>query len=182
MSYSQQFSLQLKRHLWSRLTGTQDRDPPRMPLEVHRQITIKRDKVYPSSGMRTHYTSYDTTKTWDYIAADKHANIIMSSRTGTMGQHIYARVLGLFHLHARNGSQKVERIDVVWVQYYAVVNENSVGGRCYPKLQLPTTRDSYDFIDPHDISRGCHIIPDFASGRRTENSQNHIYKYYFVNM
>lgn len=35
-----QFSLRLKRHLWSRLSSPQDRDPARTPIEVHCQITM----------------------------------------------------------------------------------------------------------------------------------------------
>lgn len=149
---------------------------------MHRRITIKGDKVYPSSGINVYYTAYDTTEARDYIAANKHANILMLTRTGTIDQTRYAQVRGLFHLHARKDSQKVERLNVMWVQYYTVVDQNSIGGRCYPKLHLPTTHELYDFIDPQDICRGCHIIPDFASGQHTVNSENQIYKYYFVNM
>lgn len=148
---------------------------------MHRRITIRGDKVYPSNGIRVYYIAYDTTEASDYIAANKQANIMLK-RTGAIGQPIYAQVLGLFRLHAQKDSGNVQGLDVMWVQYYTVVDGNSVGGRCYPKLQLPTTQESYDFIDPQDISRGCHLIPDFASGRQAVNSENQVYKYYFVNM
>lgn len=180
--YPQKFTLRLKRHLWSRLSISRDQEEPRSSFEIHCQVSIRNDKVYPSNGMRVHYTAYDTTKAFDYIAADKHANVMISARTGTQGLHAYACVLGLFHLYARNGSQEAEKLEVAWIQYYDVVDEDSVGGRCYPKLRLSTGHDSFGFIDPQEIIRGCHIIPDFASGMQLGCQDKQTYKYYFVNM
>lgn len=111
------------------------------------RITIKCDKVYPSSGIRAYYIAYDTTEACDYIAANKQQVNIKLTRTGAIGQSSYAQVLGLFRLHARKDCRNVERLDVMWAQYYAVVDENSIGGRCNQRLQLPTTtHESYNFF------------------------------------
>ena len=92
----------------------------------------------------------------------------------------YARVLGIYHANVVYvGPGMVDytpkRIDFLWVRWYQHVNESgsTSGGPCklhqvyFPPLSAD---DSFGFLDPADVLRGCHIIPTFSQHRRYQNS------------
>ena len=63
-----------------------------------------------------------------------------------------------------------QRFDFLWVRWFSVVDPASSG---WNSLTLdavsfpPMNRDdSFGFVDPQDVLRGCHILPAFAKGKQ----------------
>lgn len=89
----------------------------------------------------------------------------------------YAHILGIFHVNAIYiGPGMVDytprQLDFLWVRWY----QHDRHGRdptgwdsylldqiSFPPMALSS---SFGFIDPADVLRGCHIIPNFAKGKR----------------
>lgn len=62
------------------------------------------------------------------------------------------------------------RMEFLWVRWYELVEgrHSSWGARKLDRLRFPALANdsSFGFIDPHNILRGCHVIPAFSQGRR----------------
>ena len=92
---------------------------------------------------------------------------------------LYARVLGVYHanvIYTGPGMRdyKARRLDFLWVRWYEVVDPASSG---WSSSQLDCVRflpmsrdDAFGFVDPTDVLRGCHIMPNFAKGKRHADS------------
>ena len=68
------------------------------------------------------------------------------------------------------GAAEHRRLDFLWVRWYEVVDPASSGWHS-SKLDsvrfLPMNEDdAFGFVDPQDVLRGCHIMPNFAKGKR----------------
>jgi hypothetical protein len=61
-------------------------------------------------------------------------------------------------------------MEFIWVRWYKIMESHRTGWGTHrlDRLEFPPIdeADSFGFIDPSDIMRGCHIIPAFASGKR----------------
>jgi hypothetical protein len=68
---------------------------------------------------------------------------------------------------------EARRFDFLWVRWYEVVDPASSGwkGSTLDRVRFPPIHgiDSFDFVDPKDVLRGCHILPCFAKGKRHES-------------
>jgi hypothetical protein len=88
---------------------------------------------------------------------------------------LYARVLGVYHanvIYIGPGmySYEARRLDFLWVRWYEVVDPTSSG---WGSLRLDSVRfppmnqeDAFGFLDPKDVLRGCHVMPNLAKGKR----------------
>ena len=88
--------------------------------------------------------------------------------------YIYTRVLGIFHVNATYiGPGIIDycscRINFLWVRWYQYMEEGAGWGAstldrvCFPPM---ADEHAFDFVDPDDVLRGCHIIPQFSHGPR----------------
>ena len=88
--------------------------------------------------------------------------------------YIYARVLSIFHVNATYVGPGVvdyhsHRIDVLWVHWYQYVEESAgwdtatVDRVCFPPM---ADEHAFGFVNPDDVLRGCHMIPQFSCGLR----------------
>ena len=102
-----------------------------------------------------------------------HNNIMLLARDGSNHRFCYARVLGIYHanvIYMGPGSKDFlsRRIEVLWVRWFELtdlpVNWNA---RRLDSVRLaPINRaDAFGFIDPGDVLRGCHLVPNFAAGK-----------------
>jgi len=87
---------------------------------------------------------------------------------------IYARVLGIYHanvIYVGPGmlDYQPHRIEFLWVRWYQNVGVEHTGWNSrklnHIQFLLSSTGDAFDFIDPSDIVRNCHIVPAFAGGK-----------------
>jgi hypothetical protein len=99
-----------------------------------------------------------------------------SSGAGSASDHPfrYARVLGIYHANVVYvGPGKTDyqprRLEFLWVRWYRSVDTFHSGWSTQKldRVQFAsmTDEDAFDFVDPADVLRGCHIVPAFASGK-----------------
>jgi len=65
---------------------------------------------------------------------------------------------------------EARRLDFLWVRWYEVVDPEASGWRSsrLDSIRFPPMNeaDAFGFVDPKDVLRGCHILPNFAKGKR----------------
>ena len=150
---------------------------------VEEQIYIAADRLYKHKLMRLNYTTYDVRRAQDIVnPSTSHCNVMLladhisSDAVDSHSRHpyIYARVLGIFHVNATyvgpgTVNYRSRRIDVLWVRWYQYVKDSAGWGTealdrvCFPPM---TDEHAFGFIDPDDVLRGCHIVPQFSCGLR----------------
>jgi hypothetical protein len=142
--------------------------------------------MYKHSLMHLNYTTYDVRRAQDVInPLTSRCNIMLlgeadvdDSTAGEQDPYLYARVLGIYHVNATYIGPGIidyrsHRIDFLWVRWYQCVDEcksrhTSLDRVCFPPMAEP---DTFGFVDPDDVLRGCHIIPHFAQGLRHLDGQ-----------
>jgi hypothetical protein len=136
--------------------------------------------MYRHNLMRVNYTTYDVQRSQDNINAStpRHDVMVLANpdddTSACSRPFRYARVLGVYHVNAIYvGPGMVDyqphRMEFLWVRWYRTVDALATGrkGRMLDRLQfLPMTDDeTFGFLDPSDVLRGCHIIPVFSKGK-----------------
>ena len=158
-----------------------------MPLDVdassveseiilHTQVLLKNDRIYRHRLMRINYTAYDVRRMQDSINPNTdHRDVILLSDTPTSTAHpfCYARVLSIFHANViYNGPALTDyqprRLEFLWVHWFEVIESHQEQNA----YKLDVLRfvpmhedDAFGFIDPADVLRSCHLIPDFSKGK-----------------
>jgi hypothetical protein len=169
-------------------------------------VFFKNDSIYHHKLLRFHYTTYDVRRGTDIVNAGTSRHNVMlladdnaDGLTGSSNSHpfLYARVLGAYHanvLYTGPGMQnhEAQRFDFLWVRWYELVNPASSGWSSskLDAVHFPPMHqaNSFGFVDPKDILRGCHIIPAFAKGKRHTNGvgvsrcakDHHDYRLYYI--
>ncbi|KAG2741806.1 hypothetical protein P692DRAFT_201726163 [Suillus brevipes Sb2] len=177
--------------------------PPCSDSEV--RVFIKADRMYRHNLMRLNYTTYDVRRAQDIInPSTSHCNVMLlgqangDSTDGGQHPYLYARVLGIYHVNVTyigpgmiNYSS--QRIDFLWVRWYqhVDVDEGSSWRTPLDRVYFPPMAepDTFGFVDPNDVLRCCHVIPQFAQGlRRSDGSgvsncaQDKLdWRFYFIN-
>jgi hypothetical protein len=146
-------------------------------------IFLKSDRVYQHKQSRFHFTTYDIRRGTDTInPSTSRCNVMLladnadiTDSSSTEHRFLYARVLGVYHtnvVYTGPGMHdyQARRLDFLWVRWYEVVDSASSRRS---KSRLDSVRfppmngeDAFGFVDPRDVLRGCHIIPNFAKGKR----------------
>ena len=96
------------------------------------------------------------------------------------GSHhfLYARVLGAYHanvIYTGPGvrDHEARRFNFLWVRWFEVIDPTSSGwsNSTLDLVRFPPMQhsDSFGFVDPREVLRGCHILPAFAKGKRHTN-------------
>jgi len=126
------------------------------------------------------YTSYDLRRRQDVINPNSHPDVMVLSCEDGEGVHPfwYARVIKVFHLlvlHSGSSPQaedipmEPKRMDVLWVRWFGL-NVDSQGGWSKKHLHgvsfIPWDEPAaFGFLDPAQVIRGVHLIPNFLRGR-----------------
>ena len=150
-------------------------DSSDIPLSRLNHVVFKGNKIYRHRLLRINYTTYDLQQEFDSInPRTDHCDIMLLSNLDDDHPFCYARVLGIFHaniIYTGLGSKdfKSRRIEFLWVRWFEVIQDRF---SLWEQLALDTVRflpmdnkDAFDFVDPTNVLRGCHIIPSFADGR-----------------
>lgn len=186
----QDFLPKLEEHLLSRIQSILRKENGDLEHDNHMQglhgrprnsILFKSDRIYPHKIMRINYTTYDTRRSQDVInPSTPHRDIMMLNDSFVSDDHqqshpyCYARVLGIYHaniIYAGPGmiDYQAKRMEFLWVRWYrhTELTQISWGSHRLDRIQFPPMAedDSFGFVDPSDVIRGCHIIPAF-SGRK----------------
>jgi hypothetical protein len=130
--------------------------------------------------LRVHYTSYDLRRQQDVINPASKPDIMMLSCEDGEDVHPfwYARVVKIFHVFVRHhGSasqmehtpMEPQRMDVLWVRWFGL-DADVRGGWANKRLHgisfIPWDEPgAFGFLDPAQVIRGVHLIPNFPQGR-----------------
>lgn len=165
-------------------------------------ILFKNDRMYRHNLARFNYTTYDVRRAQDVINPNTpHCNIMLLAGDSegrydeTQHPFLYARVLGIYHVnvvYTGTGSldYAARRIEFLWVRWFkptgSPVNwrDMRLDSISFPPM---AHEDSFGFVNPSDVLRGCHIIPAFVSGNvhsdsiglsRCANDSRDYHRYY----
>ena len=209
---AQNFILKLRNHLLGRLRNPDMADDgTQYPLANLGDVHIVNDRIYNHKTLRMNFTTYDMRRDYDIINPSKHANIMAVSPGFDPNLNyaedghpfVYARILGIYHAEViysiPNTQSSIARtMEFLFVQWYRrdITYKAGFLHRRLHRLSLCASdaEDSFGFLDPDDVIRGCHLIPAFAHGKltsedpasgisqgeQTEDALN--WKYHYVNL
>ena len=151
---------------------------------THDFIFFKSDCIYHHKLLRFNFTTYAVRRKTDIVKPGmSQCNVMLissdcaDSSASNSHHFLYAQILGAYHanvVYTGPGMHdyKVRCFDFLWVQWYEDVDPGSCG---WSNSSLDSVRfsslndnESFGFVDPVDILRGCHIIPAFSSSKRQE--------------
>ncbi|KAJ3512820.1 hypothetical protein NLJ89_g3299 [Agrocybe chaxingu] len=146
-------------------------------------------------------SQYDVRRGQDSLSSRKRSDIMMLSRNPNDAHPFeYARILGIFHVdvvdHSPGSNEKPTSVEVLWVRRFCVDRSYEAGfrrKRLWRVQFLPSSDpDSFGFVHPDEVIRGCHLIPSFRYAGTDEYLQGESiardpdelddYKYYYVNI
>jgi len=143
------------------------------------KIFFKGDRMYRHHLARFNYTTYDVRRSQDVVNPHtSHCNVmLLAKREGTEAtsahQFLYARVLGLYHVNVvYTGPGMLDytprKFYFLWVRWFDYVGrtvrwrDQRLDSLGFPPI---SSHHAFDFVDPRDVLRGCHIVPAFQDGR-----------------
>ena len=166
-------------------------------------MLIENDRLYEHKLIQLNFTTYDVHHGTDLIHTGTSRRDIMllannlSAEMGNLHPFLYTRVIGVYHANVIYAGPNLHhcdahRLDFLWVQWFEVV-ASTHGDSFHSALEAvqfpPMTRtESFGFVDPKDVLRGCHMLPAFAKGLRHPNGagisrcakDNQDYNLYYV--
>lgn len=140
------------------------------------QLRFHQERIFEHATLRINYTSYDVRREYDTINPSTPSRFVMlpadRSQDPTSHRFLYVKVIGIFHANVKYQMQPPRRMDFVrvrWLDYdynqpagWEELKLDRVG---YQKCRADAdVLNSFDFINPADIVRSCHLIPDFRAG------------------
>ena len=188
LTSEQDFLPKLKQHLLSRILlmlrseNSEDQTHPSNPQDCDpNSVLFQHDRMFQHNLLRINYTTYDVRRSQDVVNAHtSHCNVMVfdepSDDSGSGYNHPFkhARVLGTYHVNVvyvgpgMRGYQP-RRMEFLWVRWYKndAVEFNGWDMQKLDRIRFPPIAegDSFGFIDPSTVLRGCHLIPAFARGR-----------------
>ncbi|KAF5332762.1 hypothetical protein D9611_005092 [Ephemerocybe angulata] len=196
---STNFIRELKNHLLPRfiaaqlpgITKPQVEEVIRVEQLDWSNVVLKSDKLYSQKIMRIKYTTYEARRNEDVIHLDTEQSNVMllqpeysyhsGDDSSTLAPHPfrYAKVIGILHAEVgyvgemgRDGVEyRYHPLDVLWVRWYRPLVAPAGSKLELDKAELLPidSPGSHSFVDPLDVLRACHIIPQFRLGRRHAN-------------
>jgi hypothetical protein len=160
--------------------------------------------MYKHKTVRINYTSYDVIRQQDVInPSTPHRFVLLPAEFDEDAQghpFLYAKILGVYHANVIYNGRPPHRMEFVHVRwlYYDYDRPGGWNTRRLDHVSYETCRtdqdilDSFDFVDPKDIIRAVHLIPNFCLGisRNLLNTQHSIghdnpefgdWQHYYVN-
>ena len=138
------------------------------------QAVLKDEQIYGHNLFHINYTAYDVRRTQETVnPRTDHCDVMLLSHQPSAHPFCYARVLGVYHtnvIYIGPGFKDYQsrRIELLWVQWFDILDHpagwdhTTLDSVKFPPM---ADADAFDFIDPADVLRCCHIIPAFADGQ-----------------
>jgi hypothetical protein len=142
-------------------------------------LFFKNDRMYHHNLIKVNYMTYDVRRAQDVINPNTpHCNIMLLACPDDLEANanhpfLYARVLGIFHVNVVYAGPGMlnyvpRRVYFLWVWWFQYFGRTSVtwhnyglDSLCYPPM---ASDGAFGFVDPRDVLRGFHPIPNFAKG------------------
>lgn len=141
-------------------------------------VRIVGNKIYASKTLRVNYTTYDVRRDQDTLNPRTSSFAMVRSPETETGAHPYwyCQLLGNFHANVHrvtlSDSTTPKSMDFLWVRWLGVEPGYRSGHKKarLPKVGFVPESDPYafGFLDPAQVIRGSHLIPDFSSGRTND--------------
>lgn len=183
--FKQDFRSRLLDHLLARINGRPyDGDEHSYSTSERDSILIDQNRMYEHKTIRFKSTTYDARRTEESAnPRTTHADIIvLSHEDGAEGRlafpYWHARIIGIYHFMVRKriegatGLSTPSRMDVLFVRWFGLDSPDGQSGWGARQLHkvgfLPDTNEhgpAFGFLDPNEVLRMVHLIPDFASFR-----------------
>ncbi|KAJ3528201.1 hypothetical protein NMY22_g9514 [Coprinellus aureogranulatus] len=167
-------------------------------------IVLKDDRLFTHRIMRIKYTTYDARRDEDIIHLETdQSNIMMLNREHSYGHSshpfAYGKVIAIIHADVgfvgdigRKGSSYAFRpMEVLWIRKYRMLPSSGPEGLALDEAELVAIDEpeSHTLIDPMEVVRACHIVPDFTRGLRYPDGKGKSiiagdskdYQSYFIN-
>ncbi|KAG8761981.1 hypothetical protein FRC12_009250 [Ceratobasidium sp. 428] len=202
------FLPQLKQHILLRLLGSHDH-PDYNDNELDK-LYIYKGEMYSHKTLQLNYTAYDVVRQRDILNPRTTMRFIMLPReqqksNGTNHPFLYAKILGIYHAEFVYKNASPRRMDFVHVRWLYYDDDQPGGldtcrldrlsyGECRSDDDEDRNQevlDAFDFVDPNDIIRATHLIPDFDSDMSSEllngpsmaldDKEEGDWNYYYVN-
>ena len=143
-------------------------------------IVIEQNRLYQHKMIRFRSTTYDARRIEETANLRSQSDIMVlahedHSEAAPAFPYWHARIVGIYHVMIRQripgGTMltDVQRMDVLFVRWLGL---DSIGGwraqRMHSLGFLPDTDalgPAFGFLDPNEVIRMVHLIPDFVSGR-----------------
>ncbi|GAB1525826.1 hypothetical protein RhiTH_008992 [Rhizoctonia solani] len=185
------------KHLLLRITGN-------LSSTKIGKVLFQTDRMFSHGTFGINYTSYDVRREHDTINPKSPSRFILlpGNTINDPNAHpfLYARVLGIYHANVRYCGRPPKRMDFIWVRWLDY-DEKEPGGRELERLDRVSYApcrndeellDGFGFIDPRNIMRAAHLIPDFDSGTSgsifaanstlaAPDDSEHDWNYHYVN-
>lgn len=182
--FTQNFRTRLFDHLVARVKGSPyDGDERSYSNQEHDCILIEKNRIYEHKVIRFRSTTYDARRMEESANPRTHADIIvLSHEDGNEGQPVFpywhARIVGIYHFMVRERSEggtglgPPSRMDVLFVRWFGFDSPDGQSGWRARQMHkvgfLPDSNvhgPAFGFLDPNEVIRMVHLIPDFSSVR-----------------
>jgi hypothetical protein len=170
-------------------------------LEDHHHVFFKSGRMYKHQLLRINYTSYDVRRSQDIINLGTLRRDIMTLANDSHDDSHpfrYGRVLGIYHVNVvYRGSGAIDyvarRLDFLWVRWFEYKTIKPMVWADYQLDQVyfpqMSRDDAFGFVDPKDVLRACHMVPNFPSGKVHDDAVSvsklandaHDWQVYYVN-
>lgn len=200
----QEFAKQLDHFILCRMLSREDTATTEFSDEERAGLVIQQDRFYTHKTLRVNYGTYNLRRTYDTLnVRNADVMVLVDDDDGEEGgdrrhPYGYARILLIGHVFVKyNGPNqgragvfadgRFHRMDVLRVRWFGLDSSQEFGWktRRLPRLSLlpPDEVESYGFLDPVDVIRGCHILPSFRRGKRQKlGKETTDYKSYLAGM
>lgn len=163
---------------WSTNTVTASSDNN---IEGLDQLYFKNDRIYKHRIIRINYTTYDIRRA-EHVINPRTAHsciMVLADRVSELDAQEcqshdnfwYGRVLGIYHanvIYTGPGMRdyKPRTFQFLWVRWFRNVDPVEWGTQHLQRVAFPPTasEDAFGFLDPADVVRCCHILPQFMAG------------------
>ncbi|KAK7014172.1 hypothetical protein R3P38DRAFT_3322137 [Favolaschia claudopus] len=165
---SSNFLLQLKSHLLAHLLNLPyEGDELKFSKQDLLDVTILQDRIYAHSVMQINYTTYDMGRDQDTINPRTNSNIMVLSHEDeqdSINAHLYwyARVIGIFHAEICHVGPNSKTSRTQWMEFLWACRLHRVGFIDFDD------GGAFGFLDPSEVIRAAHIIPEFYHERTSE--------------
>jgi hypothetical protein len=154
--------------------------------DIDRDVVIlDKNRLYEHRTIRFRSTTYDARRIEETANPRTHADIIVlahedDSESKPAFPYWHARIVKIYHVMVRQkiqgtGLTEPRRMDVLFVRWFGLDSVDGHSGwrarRMHSVGFLPDTDTlgpAFGFLDPMQVIRMVHLIPDFASGRTNE--------------
>jgi hypothetical protein len=165
------------------------------------QVLFKGGRIYQHNVFRVNYTTYDLDRRQDNFNPNSdHRDIIMLAGRPEEESQVasprfcYARIVGIYHANVQYigpglKNYNATRLDFLHIRWFELVPPCARQDRApldMLRFVPSNTTDAFDFVDPAEVLRGCHLIPAFAKGRLDSDDTVSAplscgWKYYYIN-